>query len=506
VFSPIVAKKASGLRPELRGSATPKPRVPRKVQVSMVLSEPEDPQLLSRKEVPDKTAIIGSGPAGIAAAIMLAKRGWPEITVYDRLDRPPKSTSSAWDSGERSYNIGINPRGLKPLTEMGVLPRITEVSRDVVGRKDWTPETPEGRVFVTRLEGQESKLIQRDRLAACLLEEAEETYGGQIKVMFNSQCNDVAWTDEGVEVKLSDPEGNNEYTQKVDFVVGADGVKSRVREAMVRENAPQGTIETREYEDRNMFVYKTIVIKPPKDFRLDLNYSVRTKDDIILQALPTKEGYLAGIILFRPTNKRIAEANTAEEIRALFKECFPMFNDCITDHTCESFASKSPSRLPRFQYCANHLHRDDNTVLIGDAIHAVKPFFGLGVNSAFEDIGVLQQCLTDGETLAESLNLFTTRRAKEAQAIVEISRSFDRPGVAGFFSFVFPIILDRMFGKETFLDLAKDPSISFTEAITRKRLDRGFQMAVLATLFWGLKDVVIEGSSLASVLMHSFLP
>ena len=59
----------------------------------------------------------------------------------------------------------------------------------------------------------------------------------------------------------------------------------------------------------------------------------------------------------------------------------------------KAVAKKGPSRLPVFRYAGPKLHQGDTTVLLGDAVHTVKPYFGLGANSALEDVISLSTAL-----------------------------------------------------------------------------------------------------------------
>jgi len=84
------------------------------------------------------------------------------------------------------------------------------------------------------------------------------------------------------------------------------------------------------------------------------------------------------------------------------------------------------------------------TVISGDAIHTVKPFFGLGVNSAFEDILALESALNSTQdNVEQALQLYSKSRAAQAKALVKISRQLD----GGTLSFLVPLILDSIFNK-----------------------------------------------------------
>jgi kynurenine 3-monooxygenase len=194
----------------------------------------------------------------------------------------------------------------------------------------------------------------------------------------------------------------------VPFVVGAEGASTRnaVMRAMDGDGACATTMVR--FEDANPRVYKTIPIKLPSTFRTDLNYSARTKGGVALECLPTKEGLLVGILLVKPGDAETCDIlESKESLRKYFDEDFPMFAQYVSDEDLELMAGRRLSTLPTFAYAGGEcLHRvvEDaaaevnaytaleevgGACLLGDSIHTVKPYFGLGVNSAFEDVTIL---------------------------------------------------------------------------------------------------------------------
>ena len=101
----------------------------------------------SKVQGPGKAAnvvIIGGGPAGLASAIMLARRGYTNIKVFERLPEPSApDDASVWNDFEtgRNYNIGVSGRGQRALAELDVLTKIDSFSAKCIGRLEWSPET-----------------------------------------------------------------------------------------------------------------------------------------------------------------------------------------------------------------------------------------------------------------------------------------------------------------------------------------------------------------------------
>ena len=544
-----------------------------------------------RPSPPSRTVIVGGGPAGLATAIALARRGWENIEVWERLMAPPSADDlNVWGDPARSYNVGISGRGQIALASLGVIDQVLEYCARVNGRMDWTPGGgAEGTIRITDKK-YATQVIQRDRLVAVLLREVLEKYGRQVTVRHNTKCASVEWrvgggatlTREPVEFDdtKTDDDGKHKSPVRVvepfvPFVVGAEGagLKNAVLAAMDSDPDKKCATKIKRFVDKNPRVYKTIPINLPKDkFRNDLNYSARTSGEVALECLPTKEGMLVGILLVKPGDvATCAKLESLGTARAYFNTEFPMFAPYVTDTDLDAMTKRRLSTLPTFAHCGGkQIHRVDTgsvtsnknkrldsalpetepggAVVLGDSIHCVKPYFGLGVNSAFEDVAVLNTCFDDvgkkedvigGAKLAirilsrlifpnnyplifslacppfiefdddvgdgkknpnawqNALPLFSQRRAADSKALVDISRGLD----GGFLTFVLPLIVDgffhkafpKLFSPNTIAMLQKE-DWTFTRIQRRKRIERVAQAGILAAVFSGVVWVLVRAA------------
>lgn len=444
--------------------------------------------------------IIGAGPTGLTAAIMLARRGYKNIVVFDRLEKPPAPDAALWTdfTEERSYNIGLSSRGQTALLKLDALDGVIRYTADAVGRKDWSPNSPDepkeelyrGRSFPTRV-------LQRDRLTGALLEEIETKYSSAVSVRFNVECLSAAWVGAGtpeercrLTLRERGPGAPLLFYEESPLVLGADGAASAVRDAMTRRSS---AVRVTRLPDRTPRVYRTIPLHFPASWRRDLNYSVRLRTGLNLEALPTREGVYLAVLIYRPGDPRLAAIHSATDARAFFNTHFPMYKDCLREEDLARFADKSDSFFPKFSFTGPALHCG-STALLGDCIHSVKPFFALGANSALEDVLQLDSALAaTGDRVQEALALYSRSRGADARAMVQLAARLD----GGFLGFVLPLLVDSalhrllpaVFSPNTLASLNNEKR-TFAEIQRRKALDRVMQLVLGSTLVAALVRVI----------------
>ena len=487
--------------------------------------------------------VCGGGPAGLLTAIMLSQKYGPShrIAVCERRPAIPPSPSDAtvWNDVARFYLLGIGHRGQNALKEFGVLDDFVKSSVAVNGRRDWQPgktALEDGRITPSR-KGVVSRILARDKLVSVLHHHIVDNYGeANIDLLYGYEVEPVSFgndDDDKVTVRISKcvdtslgtsnvPSQEAEQECDVDnsllvvtsFLVGADGSARTVANAMEQADAERfkqlnplqrvfasKPFKVTRYIDDNQRVYKSVPISLPADWPCDLNYSARsTGSRITLEALPSDDkGNMCALLLMRPDDAFAQADSDPAKLRAFFDEEFPQFSPLVDDDVMAAVASKPCSTLPAFRYAGPKLNVGRRTIVLGDAAHTVKPYYGLGANTALEDVVVLSTALDDAaksndanEAVPEAVRLFSDRRAGDSQALVQMSRHLDRPGKMFLFSFLLPLILDgifnklapKVFGPNMFVMFSKQ-GIGFRQIQRKKRLDRVLQATCITLLLTG---------------------
>jgi 2-polyprenyl-6-methoxyphenol hydroxylase-like FAD-dependent oxidoreductase len=191
-----------------------------------------------------------------------------------------------------------------------------------------------------------------------------------------------------------------------DLLIAADGTVRTIANAIQEKDKKRfeamnpvqrlfagSPFKVKRYPDDNRRIYKTIPIKLPSDWRGDLNYSARSKGSrIVYDALPAnKNNDYCGVMLLREDDPLAKPNSNPSELREALAESLPQFSAIIDDETLKKVALKPPSYLPSFRYISPRLNEGDKTLILGDCAHTVKPYFGLGANSALEDVKVRLQ-------------------------------------------------------------------------------------------------------------------
>ena len=352
---------------------------------------------------PERISIVGAGLVGSLMAIYLAKRGY-KVDLYERRGDMRKIKT---DAG-RSINLALSNRGLLPLTEVGLSEKAREMAIPMNGRmmhdlKGDLTFQPYGK------EGQYINSISRGGLNELLMNEAEE-HG--VKIHFDHKCVNIKFEQN---LLTFDVHGERMDKQS-DIILGADGAFSVVRKFMQRKdrfNYSQYYIE---------HGYKELHI-PPADgggFKIEKNaLHIWPRGNYMLIALPNLDGSFTCTLFFPFDGEPSFESlNTTERVEEFFKTTFP---DAYTlmPELADDFDSNPTSSLVTIK---SYPWVRNNTLIIGDASHAIVPFYGQGMNSGFEDCRILNDMLNKhNDNWSEVFDEFNRTRKKDADAISDLA-------------------------------------------------------------------------------------
>lgn len=351
----------------------------------------------------DPVIIVGGGLAGSLMAVFLAQRGFL-VEVYEY--RPDIRTAEV-DKG-RSINMALSTRGLAALEAVGLRQGIEDLCIPMHGRFVH-PLNGTGNLQPYGMEGQFINSISRSLLNQFLLDAAEKY--DNVSFYFQHRCT-------GVDLKTGNVTFENlatrqSLTRPSQLVVGADGAYSAVRQQM--QKTPYFDYE-QQYLNHS---YKELTM-PPADngeFRLEPNaLHIWPRHEYMLIALPNLDRTFT-CTLFMPFSGDVSfeSLRTPEDVHAFFSKEFP---DAVANlpGLTDQFFTNPTSSLVTIR--CNPYHYGSRAVLIGDAAHAMVPFYGQGMNAAFESCLLLDQIIDQyGDDWELVLSEFSKQRKANADAI-----------------------------------------------------------------------------------------
>ncbi len=320
-------------------------------------------------------AVAGAGLVGSLLAIYLQKRGY-QVSILERRADMRKGG----DAAGRSINLALSNRGLRALNEVGLAEKMKAVAIPMHGR---TMHDIHGKLSFLPYgkEGQFINSISRAGLNIVLMNEAERL-GAKIHFDQRIQHVDLDRTQLSIE-----DSGNNVKHLTFDHIIGADGAFSAVRGAMQI---------TERYDYQQSYIahgYKELTIPAGKsgEWQLEKNsLHIWPRESYMLIALPNPDGSFTCTLFFPfDGNPSFQSLSSDGAIEKFFAEFFPDATALIPDLIAEFKQNPTGSlvTVKCYPWVRN------NTVLAGDAAHAIVPFYGQGMNAGFEDCRVLNGLL-----------------------------------------------------------------------------------------------------------------
>jgi len=354
-----------------------------------------------------KLVLIGSGLAGGLLAAYLGRRGY-EVDLYERRADPREGNIV----GGRSINLAISTRGIHALEQIGIagealqhaIPMRGRMIHDRSGELHFSPYDVDPKKCINS--------IGRAALNTTVIEAAQRY--PNVRVHFNHKCTGVHL--ESASAQLETAEGA--VTARGDAVIGVDGAFSAVRKSMQRD------IASFQYDESYLaHGYKELTIPPGPDgsWRMEKNaLHIWPRKSFMMIALPNPDASFTCTLFWEFEGRRsFATMKTDDDVRRFFEEEFP---DAVPlmPSLLDDFRNNPTGSLVTIR-CAPWFYRD-KACLVGDAAHAVVPFYGQGMNAAFEDCVVLDECLEEfPENRERAFAEYFRRRKQNIDALADLA-------------------------------------------------------------------------------------
>ncbi len=359
--------------------------------------------------MPAKFVLVGSGLAGGLLAAYLGRRGY-EVDLYER--RPdPRAGNFV---GGRSINLALSTRGIHALEQLGIA---EEILRQAIPMRGRMIHHKSGALHFTPYDVDPSKCINSIGRGALNTAVIEAALGHpNVRVQFNHRCIDVDL--DSATVQLLNLATSQPLHTSGNAIIGVDGAFSAVREAMRKK------LQSFAYDESYLaHGYKELTIPPRSDGSWQMEHNalhIWPRKSFMMIALPNPDGSFTCTLFWEFEGARSFATVTSDEgVLQFFDEEFP---DAVPlmPSLLDDFRQNPTGSLVTVR-CAPWFDRD-RVALLGDAAHAVVPFYGQGMNAAFEDCVVLDECLAQfPEDRERAFTEYYVRRKPNTDALADLA-------------------------------------------------------------------------------------
>ena len=341
--------------------------------------------------------------AGSLLAVFLARRGF-RITMYER---NPDMRRHETPAG-RSINLALAHRGIRALHAVGLDEQVRKLLIPMRGRM---LHAPDGKLTLTpygRMAAEVIYSISRPGLNRLLMDAAE---AAGAKIIFGQRCEDMDFDTDTL--SLHDASQNRAYSLKASQVIATDGGGSAVRQAMTKRLA------VRVVEDILPHGYKELTIPASSGGKHQMEREalhIWPRGGYMLIALPNLDGsFTTTLFLANEGAPSFAMLKEPPALLKFFQENFADALELLPGLENEFY--HHPTGLMGTVHCPRW-HAQGKVLLLGDAAHAIVPFHGQGMNCAFEDCLILDQCIEQhGDEWEQVFTEFEQQRRPDTEAI-----------------------------------------------------------------------------------------
>jgi len=355
--------------------------------------------------------IIGAGLCGSLLALRLGQRGFNVRVIEMRQDLRKVDISAG-----RSINLAFSNRGLKAIKMVGLESKVESLCIPMHGRMI---HDKEGNTFLSNYSGRKNESINsisRELLTALLLDEAEAL--DNVTIEFNKRSTKVDF-----EAKIGcfeDTISGEIFEVSSDLIFGTDGAGSSLRKSYFEKRKFLFSFS----QNYLTHGYKELTIKPTKsgEFKAFKNaLHIWPRGDFMIIALPNLDGSFTVTLFlsYESGEYNFNNLTTPEIVTEFFRKEFPDALN-LMPNLVEDFFENPTAPLGTVK-CFPWQHKG-NSLLLGDAAHAIVPFYGQGMNASFEDVvefdAFLDQHQGDWEA---TFKAFETHRKVDTDAIADLA-------------------------------------------------------------------------------------
>jgi kynurenine 3-monooxygenase len=326
----------------------------------------------------DPITLIGAGLNGPLLAILLRQRGFA-VEIYERRPDMRRVRMSAG----RSINLALSTRGIYALQQAGMWERMKSIIIPMRGRMMHSISRELTFQPYGRNDSEVINSISRAELNIALMNAAEECGAA---IHFNQRCTGYDLKNGAITIRSE--ETGIETTREPGIVIGCDGSASAIRAEMLKLSRFNFSQQYLDYGYKEL----TIPAGPQGQHLLETHaLHIWPRGNHMLIALPNIDGTFA-CILFLPFEgaDSFAVLTTGVEVIRFFESRFPDVV-ALMPHLAENYFANPTGAMVTIK--CSPWHVEDRALLLGDAVHAIVPFFGQGLNSGFEDCACLVELI-----------------------------------------------------------------------------------------------------------------
>jgi kynurenine 3-monooxygenase len=356
-----------------------------------------------------KHCIIGAGLVGSLLSVIMAQRGF-HVDVYERRTDMRKAGAE----GGRSINLALSNRGFRALELIGLADEVRKLCIPMHGRMVHD-ESGNTRFMAYGKAGQYINSVSRGGLNEMLLRKADEH--DRVSLHFNERCDDVHYA--GGRVHFHNTETKKDTTEKYDVIFGTDGAFSAARLGLMKSDR----FDFHYTQDYLEYGYKELTIPAGKDnpWQIEKNaLHIWPRGRFMMIALPNLDGsFTCTLFLDFEGAVSFSKLNTKEDVSAFFNKYFPDAVPLMPD-LLDDFFENPTSSLVTIRCTPWNYH--GKGLLLGDAAHAIVPFYGQGMNAGFEDCTILNAMIeTYGPDWNRIFPEFSRKRKPDGDAVAELA-------------------------------------------------------------------------------------